>query len=98
MRKVVALLALLIALAGCGKTEEVAPFVDPCVKVNQSEREAYKKWDGRVGQKMDPTQATSAKLEVLQWAFIITGNPTCFTSEKVALAKSTITILSASRN
>lgn len=97
MRKVIVLLALLIALTGCGKTEEAALVVDPCVKINESEREAYKKWDARVG-KVEPAQVTSAKLDILQWAFIITGNPNCFSSERLALAKSSITLIESDGN
>jgi hypothetical protein len=98
VRKVIAFIALLIALSGCGKSEEATPVVDPCATVVQSEREAAKKWNARADKKVEPAQVISAKLEVLQWAFIITGNPNCFSSDRLALAKSAITIIESSGN
>ena len=96
MRKIGSLLVTVMVLTSCGSTQEAAPIVDPCVKVKESAREAAKKWSTRG--EVDPTEVIGAKLEVLQWAFIVTGDAACFSDEMVATAKSAITLLSSSGN
>jgi hypothetical protein len=97
VRKIGILLVALMTLTSCGNTQVAAPVIDPCAKIVESESEAAKKWDARVGE-VDRTTANLAKFEVLQWAFIITGNTECFSAEKVASAKSAIALLSAGAN
>ena len=97
MRKVGILLAALMTLTSCSNTQVAAPVIDPCAKIVESEREAAKKWEARVGE-VDRNTVNAAKFEVLQWAFIITGNTECFSAEKVASAKSAIALLSVGGN
>lgn len=96
MRKLGLLLCLSIILTSCAATkdaqEEFAP-IDPCVQVRESAQQIITNLPD-----MDEVGKTIAKLEVLRWAFLVTGDPQCFSNEMVATAQSAITLIGASGN
>jgi hypothetical protein len=87
LRKLRIFLVLSILISGCGATKQPIA-VDPCDEIKDLEKRVLAELPS-----VDEVGRTQAKVEVLKWAFIVTGDPQCFSTEYVATAKSTIALV-----
>lgn len=87
MRKLVFLIALLL-LTGCSSSGTKENTVNACSEVRATATKLYKDLP-------DLNEATKAeaKFALLNWAFVVTGDPECFSDELVATAKSAIALV-----
>ena len=88
MRKVVIFLSLSLVLSGCGFSEE-APATDSCTEVRDTAQRIIDNLPD-----INEVGKTRSRLELLRWAFTVTGDSKCFSDEIVATAKSTIALVS----
>jgi hypothetical protein len=93
VRKLGVLIVLAVTLSSCGFPQHQETGIDPCIKVRETAQRIVKDLPD-----LNEVGKTAAKLEVLKWAFIVTGDSQCFSGEVVATAKSAITLIGSNPN
>ena len=93
MRKIGTLLILLITLSSCGFPKQEQETIDPCIEIRKTAQTIAKYFPI-----LNEADKNRAKLELLKWAFMVTGDPQCFDGETVATAKSAIALVSSNPN
>lgn len=93
MRKLGVLIVLAVTLSGCGFPQKERVEIDPCTEVRETALRIAKELPD-----LNEVGKNAAKLEILRWAFIVTGDSQCFSDELVATAKSTIALIGSSGN
>jgi Tfp pilus assembly protein PilP len=86
VRKVAIFVSSLLVLSGCGFPQQAAQN-DPCAAVRKTAERLITNLPD-----VNEVGKTRAKLEILRWAFIVTGDSQCFSDEIVATAKSAIAL------
>jgi hypothetical protein len=84
--KAFAALAILCVLlfSGCTSSDSDAPAEDPCIAIRASAEEAFEPL-----REMD-LGSSMAKVQLLSWAYLVTGDSQCFSVELVAQARTAI--------
>jgi hypothetical protein len=93
VRKIGTLLILLITLSSCGFPNQEQETIDPCIEIKKTAQNIAKNFPN-----LNEVDKTRAKLELLRWAFMVTGDPQCFDGETVATAKSAIALVGSNSN
>jgi hypothetical protein len=93
VRKIGTLLILLITLSSCGFPNQEQETIDPCIEIKKTAQNIAKNFPN-----LNEVDKSRAKLELLKWAFMVTGDPQCFDGETVATAKSAIALVSSNPN